>query len=65
MFAYMGPPDRQPPLPPFERLVRGDWSRKVAQMKGRVAMNTVPEDTLLPIEALPWPLAESKEFLRG
>ena len=28
VFAYMGPPDRKPPLPPFEGLVRGDGSRK-------------------------------------
>ena len=28
VFAYMGPPDKQPPLPPFETLVRGDGSRK-------------------------------------
>ena len=28
MFAYMGPPEREPPLPPFEGLVRGDGSRK-------------------------------------
>ena len=28
VFAYMGPPEREPPLPPFEGLVRGDGSRK-------------------------------------
>ena len=28
VFAYMGPPDNRPPLPPFECLVRGDGSRK-------------------------------------
>ena len=28
VFAYMGPPEKQPPLPPFECLVRGDGSRK-------------------------------------
>ena len=27
VFAYMGPSDKQPPLPPFECLVRGDGSR--------------------------------------
>ncbi len=27
VFAYMGPPETQPPLPPFEALVRGDGSR--------------------------------------
>ncbi|MCH7564731.1 MAG: Rieske 2Fe-2S domain-containing protein [Gemmatimonadetes bacterium] len=27
VFAYMGPPGTQPPLPPFECLVRGDGSR--------------------------------------
>ena len=28
IFAYMGPPEKQPPLPHFETLVRGDGSRK-------------------------------------
>ena len=28
IFAYMGPAEKQPPLPPFECLVRGDGSRK-------------------------------------
>ena len=27
VFAYMGPPEKQPPLPPFECLVRGDGTR--------------------------------------
>ena len=28
IFAYMGPPEKQPPMPHFECLVRGDGSRK-------------------------------------
>ena len=27
VFAYMGPADREPPLPPFENLLRGDGTR--------------------------------------